>query len=592
MAAKKRRRVFTVNPSKTPGYRSTSAVAIPVDTRKKGSGIIVDPANARVGVGSGDTSATYNAGSNTVGVGSGGVQGSYNIGTGDIGASRGGTSVGYNPSTGNMGASQNVYSSGNTNVEAGVGYNSRTGNVGPSVGVSQGYRSGNVSGSVGMGYGASGPSAGARVQIGKGEGNSTGATAGGMAGTIAGTAFFGPVGGFVGGAVGSAAGSVIGGAFNPSQGAQDHVMRTSFRNALTQNGIFDEGGKLQLPDGTIADMSLDGADGLHGWKNPQDRVEQHQGKEGLHSYDTDYTNDLDYVANMAGNTLTRSLAGGTGTPVDQVGAQLGNQLLGKAGYGAEMTKENFTTVMQNARAAYARAGIGTKEDLLALNNQAFADGRLNDFDYAAANQTAGLVFDNDFTAAQQLMNGRKEGVTTAAKTPSSSGQNNNSVPQAQATPQGQNPPKGWVQMPTVGAAEAIASVQPFVDYYRSQLAQNGLYGEEGGSPTMGQRIQEGAALVRAGAGAAGAIRDAYNRFFPSDKPNPGGLGVPVEDMNYNTNMNVGSDWNYGDSSSYGTTGTGASSDYQVNTDVTSEYGSGGSGWDSGSNVIDGLTVNY
>jgi len=103
----------------------------------------------------------------------------------------------------------------------------------------------------------------------------------------------------------------------------------------------------------------------------------------LSAYDVDYTNDLDFSSNMMTNALMRMVAGGKGTPIDQVAGQLGNAALGKVGFGQDMTEENFNYVRDNVRGFYFKQGIQTKEDAYALSNQMFAEGRIAEVDLVA-----------------------------------------------------------------------------------------------------------------------------------------------------------------------------------------------------------------
>lgn len=250
-----------------------------------------------------------------------------------------------------------------------------------------------------------------------GSGNATAGAIGGsmmMAGTI--MMVGGPVGWIAGGAL--MAGAVIGTSVKTgkpeSQNARDQIRETWQKNEF----LVDKDFNVTLADGTKMNIGEDGKTGMHTVTDPSQLVSQQQDRAGekkLYAYDCDYTNDLDYVANMGGNTLTRLLFGSKATNCDQIGSQLGNAMLGKVGYNQQMTKENFDYVMANTRAQFAKGGINSKADMYQLANQAYAEGKFNEADTAAAHQTADMMFEkNGYQIAQGLMQGRKSGAQVAA----------------------------------------------------------------------------------------------------------------------------------------------------------------------------------
>lgn len=286
------------------------------------------------------------------------------------------------------------------------------------------------------------------VQIGEGQGASLGAQGGGAVGSI-----FGPVGSGVGSAVGSAIGNQID---NLTGGNSQAQKETKDRKSVygNLNHLWD-GGKFTFPDGSTFDYN---SDGEHAWKNPSKRVNGVD--RNLFSYETDYTNDLDYLSGMAGITLSRLLNGGSNKAIDQAGNLLGNSFLGKTGYGADFNQDNFNSVMTNARSHFGKAGIQNKEEMLGLINKAYADKRINDTDHVAMQQAAALVFDNDFGKAAHLVSGRWQGLGTAGKTPTGSSSEGSR----------QNRP-GRIYSPVISPEEAMLSVQPLVDIYLKNRAQ-------------------------------------------------------------------------------------------------------------------------
>lgn len=389
--------------------------------------------------------------------------------TGTVSTEVGGVNVGVNPTNQNVGVSGGV---GEGAVS--VGYNPGTAQVGVNA---QGYDVGDTEFGLGIGYGPAGITGGPSVIF---DSDEPGARQGGVVGQTVGStvgSFFGPVGSAVGSFVGSAVGSVAGGSFGKSKESQEHDARDQVRGAFNEAGVWEEDGTLLLPDGTVANFTLEGDDGAHDWTNPDSRTEEHSGRDFLMNYETDYTNDMDYAASMAGMTFARIVAGGSNKAVDQTGQAIGNQILGSVGTGSDFNEENFKNTMTNARAMYARQDINSKEDLLALANDMFSGDRIDDFDYAVMQQTAAMVFDEDFGMAQQLMGGRNNGAEVATQAPT----------------EGVNRP-GRIYSPVISAEEAFLSVKPFFDYYRENLSLEA----QGYSPNVSQTATD----VASGVGAA------------------------------------------------------------------------------------------
>lgn len=349
-----------------------------------------------------------------------------------------------------------------------------------------------IGGSLGVGAGGVGVTP--RIQVGDSPGASSGASAGQTVGSLGGS-LLGPAGAVVGAGVGSAAGSLLGDAFGGDSRVQKETKaRDGLFSSFEEAGIFQDG-KIELPDGHVWDRN-NGPE--HSWKYPDKRV-NNIGDRQLFSYETDYTNDLDYLSSMAGITLSRLVAGGKGKPVDQVGNALGNAFLGKIGYGADLSKENFAQVNTNTKAGFSRAGIKTKDDLLAVANAAYADGRINDSDYAVAQQVAGVVFDDNFSLAQQLMAGRWDGLKTAAKTPTDQTVNQENKP-------------GRIYSPIISPQEALLSVKPFFDYYKDTYP-----GAQRKPSSLREGISTGIQIL----GGATALGGLYNSV---NKLTDGGLG--------------------------------------------------------------------
>lgn len=147
-------------------------------------------------------------------------------------------------------------------------------------------------------------------------------------------------------------------------------------------GIQKEGKRRESSLGSLADMGIDTelTFGDRGFRNSSAAIGGQD--KPLRDYEVDYTNDLDYVAGMAGINLSRLTHGKSDKATDQAGNYLGNKFLSGVGFGKDLTQENFNKTMEGARADYSKAGIQNKDDYLTLANKAFADGRMDDSQYA------------------------------------------------------------------------------------------------------------------------------------------------------------------------------------------------------------------
>lgn len=198
-----------------------------------------------------------------------------------------------------------------------------------------------------------------------------------------------------------------------AQGARDVV-----RDIFKSNGVIGKDYKVSLADGTSVDIGMDGHGGKHSARDTSKLVGKEAGRaskeSGLNAWDIDYTNDLDYASGMGGIALSRLIAGGKGTNIDQLGGQLGNAAISNIGFGKDMTPENFTKMQANQRAIYSKAGIKSKSDAYQLANQAFAEGRINETDLVSMHQAFNMIYDNNgYQTASTLMNGRFRGVEVA-----------------------------------------------------------------------------------------------------------------------------------------------------------------------------------
>lgn len=301
----------------------------------------------------------------------------------------------------------------------------------------------------GAGIGPSGVSLTPTAQIGHGTGPSLAASGGGVAGGLV----AGPVGSLAGSAAASAGVSILGNLFSSSENPE-HKARDSLRNSLQ---LGDQNHEYILPDGTTANFSLDAHQGTHAWTDSGKAIAD--GNRSLYSYDTDYTNDLDYLSSMGGISLSRMLAGGKNQTVDQLGSQIGNQALGKSGYNASLDPSTFNDVMTNMRSIYANKGVKTKDEMLGLANKMYSDGRINETDHQIMEQTANMLFDNNYSLAQNLMSGRWNGLKTASETPV----------QTQGNQASSDKGHSMTSYTFPSYEEVAAKGKPYFDYLRSTL---------------------------------------------------------------------------------------------------------------------------
>lgn len=392
-----------------------------------------------------------------------------------FGVSYDGVGVSYDPASG-VGGSINtgdVSISGNQSGQLGIGtnigganvslgYDASTGQAGAGVGVSGSTTTGNTTFGIGVGIGTSGITVSPTVQIGNDPGAAEGANYGAMGGSAIGAAIAGPIGAAIGSLVGSAAGSLIGGDAGPSIASQQRRRRDGIINHLSSAGVLSEDLQFTLPDGSVVNFGTDSAYSNRGWKDPSKRTNDGVGDRALWDYETDYTNDLDYIGHMFGVNLLRIL-GGTADhqEIDQIGSWVGNALLGVIGFGNDLTQENFEHVTNNARAFYAQAGITSKDDLLSIASKMYGDGRIDDSDYSGLQHIAALIYDNDFNTAQKLMDGRWNGIEEAES--GETQQEQQPKPTQQAVTE-----SGHARL--ISAEEARASIKPLIDYYRENLS--------------------------------------------------------------------------------------------------------------------------
>lgn len=200
---------------------------------------------------------------------------------------------------------------------------------------------------------------------------------------------------------------------------EGQVMRDGVRDRFKQIGLMGQDNNVVLADGTTFSVGVDGGGGKHTFRNmgqvaPDAYQQKRKVENGLYAYDVDYTNDLDYTSNMMGTALSRLVTGGKGTPVDQMGGQLGNAGIGNIGYGQDMTPENFDKMRMNHRKFFADSGVKSKADAYQLANLMFGEGRIDESELVATHQAINMIYDdNGYEQSQKLMNGRHRGIEVA-----------------------------------------------------------------------------------------------------------------------------------------------------------------------------------
>lgn len=204
--------------------------------------------------------------------------------------------------------------------------------------------------------------------------------------------------------------------------SEDQQARDQMRSFGQKLNLVDKDYSVMLADGSRADVGTDGHGGQHEFRNPDIATQAGNKVRTLGAYDVDYTNDLDFAANLGTTALTRLCAGGKGKAIDQFAGQLANASISNIGYGQDMTPENFTKMQANVKGFFAQVGIKSKEDAYALANQAFAEGRINEMDLVSTHQGIDLTFDSadeGYKTATNLMGGRNKGIEVAHQVPAS-----------------------------------------------------------------------------------------------------------------------------------------------------------------------------
>lgn len=208
--------------------------------------------------------------------------------------------------------------------------------------------------------------------------------------------------------------SVLGGSIKTGKSG-DQKARDGVLSHLVDRGVVGKDYTMQLPDGTVMDLGIDGHGNLHTVKNPDlVKDKSRAGENKLSWWDTDYTNDLDFWSGTAGTTLMRLMAGGKNKASDQVGGKIGNGAIAGIGFGQEFTPDNFNRWRDNMRSVYSQFGVKSKADGFQLVNQMFAENRIDESDAVSMHQVLNILYDdNGYNTAQALSAGRHRGMEVA-----------------------------------------------------------------------------------------------------------------------------------------------------------------------------------
>ena len=120
-----------------------------------------------------------------------------------------------------------------------------------------------------------------------------------------------------------------------------------------------------------------------------------------------YGTSMDQVISMAAVSLGRVVSGSKDEKNDNKYADMFSELR----TGGEFSKDTFNSSVKTIKAAYARNGISNKETAYQLANQAYSEGRLNETDLVAIQNTFNMVYDETgANLAQRLLTGRNKSV--------------------------------------------------------------------------------------------------------------------------------------------------------------------------------------
>jgi hypothetical protein len=233
--------------------------------------------------------------------------------------------------------------------------------------------------------------------------NEQGAIDGATIGASIGSAFS-PLGTVVGAGVGAVAGLALS-QFNSGKDPEQKE-RDIYRAALQEAGIIDADYQLTLADGAKYDIGIDDRYDRE-WFDKNLIGDNPFARDKLQPFDVDYTNNLDFTVSIAGTTLSRLLFGSSSqndTISDQIGGYFTNAAISQTG--RDFSERNFQNGINNMLSLYNQMGLRSPEDVIARARQLAGEGKINELEYTQALQAADLVFNQQFSSAERLVESR------------------------------------------------------------------------------------------------------------------------------------------------------------------------------------------
>lgn len=132
---------------------------------------------------------------------------------------------------------------------------------------------------------------------------------------------------------------------------------------------------------------------------------------GTHKGNTaTYTIPMEYAASLVGVALARLISGRMDKDAD--GLLLTRNAL--QGVGTEFNQQNFSKFQSTVHALYSREGISSKADAFQISNQEYSEGRVNETDLVAMQETFSFVYSpTGFSDFKNLLIGKDRGLEVA-----------------------------------------------------------------------------------------------------------------------------------------------------------------------------------
>ncbi len=230
--------------------------------------------------------------------------------------------------------------------------------------------------------------------------NEQGAIDGATIGATIGSAFS-PVGTLIGAGVGAVAGLALA-QFNSGKDPEQKE-RDVYRSALQEAGIIDEQYQLTLADGSKYDIGIDDRYDRE-WFDKSLIGDNPYARDKMQPFDIDYTNNLDFTISIAGTTLSRLLFGSSSqndSVADQMGGYFTNAAISQNS--RDFSDANFQQSANNMLALYSQVGFRSPDDVIMRARQFLSEGKISELEYTQATQAADLIFNQQFSSAQRLV---------------------------------------------------------------------------------------------------------------------------------------------------------------------------------------------